>query len=230
MKKYNGNIHSSENQRILGKLVDREVLMCGTDIVEYSLRNFYDTQDAPFTYDDIENYYKKVCPDCNGALEEIDKDEIEVQHKWVCENCGEQFDTKDEAMNCCYADEEELEESEMVREVYICPFCEDEYETEEEAKDCICHYRETFYKCYDCDKYVLESEAEEETNEAYEWWFVTGWFAEKLAQHGEMVIQGYHNVWGRTCTGQAILLDYVIGQIAAEMEILDGQAHDWSKY
>ena len=102
--------------------------------------------------------------------------------------------------------------------------------TEEEAKDCYCHFRETIYKCTGCDKYVIESDADKVANEAYEWWFVTRWFAEKLAAHGEMVIQGWHNVWGRTCTGQAILLDYVIGKITEEMGILDGQEHDWSKY
>ena len=44
-----------------------------------------------------------------------------------------------------------------------------------------------------------------------------------------MVIQNGHNVWGRGSTGQAILLDWVVAQIAIEMEILEGQANDWSK-
>lgn len=231
--KYEGNVHSTTNQEILRKLVDREVLMCGTDIVEYSLRNCYETEDAPFTYYDIENNYRKVCPECNGELEEIEEDDIEVEHKWICQNCGERFSTKEEAMNCYYADEEDredLDEEDMIREAWICPFCDDEFDTEEEARKCICHFRETLYKCTDCDKYVLESDADEDANEAYEWWFVTGWFAEKLAEHGEMVIQGWHNVWGRGCTGQAILLDWVIAQIAMEMGILEGQEHDWSKF
>ena len=46
--------HSTTNQEILRKLVDREVIMCGTDIVEYSLRNCYETEDAPFTYDEMD--------------------------------------------------------------------------------------------------------------------------------------------------------------------------------
>ena len=68
--------HSTTNQRILDKLVDREVIMCGTDIVEYSLRNCYETEDAPFTYDDIENKYRKVCRECNDELGEIEESEI----------------------------------------------------------------------------------------------------------------------------------------------------------
>lgn len=227
--------HSTTNQKILGKLVDREVIMCGTDIVEHILRNCYETEDAPFTYDDIENNYRKVCSDCGCELEEIEEDEIEVIHKFQCVCCGENFDTYEEAQKCCYDEEDEdtsIEDYE-VKEIWICPFCEDEHETEDEARGCICHYEETLYKCtgYNCDKYVLESEADEEANEAYEWWFVTGWFAEKLKEHGEMVIDtGWHYVWGRSCTGQAILLDWVIGKIAEEMGILEGMEHDWSKY
>ena len=45
--------HSTTNQEILRKLVDREVLMCGTDIVEYSLRNCYEPEDAPFASHDL---------------------------------------------------------------------------------------------------------------------------------------------------------------------------------
>ena len=45
-----------------------------------------------------------------------------------------------------------------------------------------------------------------------------------------MVIRGWHNVWGRGCSGQSILLDWVVGKIAEEMGILEGMEHDWSKY
>ena len=53
----------------------------------------------------------------------------------------------------------------------------------------------------------------------------------KLKEHGEMIIDtGWHYVWGRGCSGQAILLDWVVGKIAEEMGILEGMEHDWSKY
>ena len=68
------------------------------------------------------------------------------------------------------------------------------------------------------------------TVEALEHWAVTGWAAEKLREKGEMVGELFDlTIWGRTCTGQAIHLDCVWGQIAASMGILAGQAHDWSK-
>ena len=52
-------------------------------------------------------------------------------------------------------------------------------------------------------------------SEAYEHWIVSDHLATKLEAEGEMVSRDIHGltVWGRTCTGQAILLDYVISQI-----------------
>ena len=71
---------------------------------------------------------------------------------------------------------------------------------------------------------------EPHTHEAYEHWIVTEWLARKLEEHGQITGEFFGlPIWGRCTTGQAILLDYVIGQIAAEEEILEGQKYDWSK-
>lgn len=67
-------------------------------------------------------------------------------------------------------------------------------------------------------------------SEIYEYWLISEYLAEKLREHGEAVFEYYGlTVWGRTTTGQAILLDGVIRKIAREMEILPGQRYDWSK-
>lgn len=221
------------NQKILRDFVDREVNTCVTDIVEYILQSQLETgsANAPFSEDDIKNRYRKTCSKCGGDLEEIEPEDVEIQKRWVCESCGERFDTKEEALNCCYSEEDRkgLEEADMVREVWYCPFCDEEYDSEEEARDCSCTYNEKLYRCENCGEYFTESDAYEEVNEAYEWYFVSNYLANKLEQHGEMVIKGWHNIWGRGCSGQAIYLDGVIGQIAEEMEILDGQANSWAK-
>lgn len=54
-----------------------------------------------------------------------------------------------------------------------------------------------------------------DNTEALEHWFVTDWLADKLEDQGEMVIKDFHGltIWGRTCSGQAILLDGVIASI-----------------
>ncbi|PRY29760.1 hypothetical protein CLV58_12522 [Spirosoma oryzae] len=78
------------------------------------------------------------------------------------------------------------------------------------------------------DIYDLEK-ADPKYPEVYEWWMVDSWFAEKLKAKDEVIIEAYNNTyWGRQATGQAILLDNVIGEIASDMQILAGQANSWS--
>jgi len=70
--------------------------------------------------------------------------------------------------------------------------------------------------------------AETETQEIYEWWLVSNFLARKLEKYGEPILRMHNNIWwGRTCTGQAILLDHVISQICSEMGILEGQENEW---
>lgn len=70
---------------------------------------------------------------------------------------------------------------------------------------------ETFCLEFDVD-------ADEYENEVYEHWVVSSWLADKLAERGEATreVCGV-TIWGRCCTGQAIGMDYVIQQIAAEL-------------
>ena len=57
-----------------------------------------------------------------------------------------------------------------------------------------------------------------EIKEIFEWWVVSDWLAKRLEAHGEpLLINNYGTWWGRTCTGQAILLDFVIEQIYDEL-------------
>jgi len=73
-----------------------------------------------------------------------------------------------------------------------------------------------------------EERIEPYDREVLEHWIVTKWFAEKLQEHGEIVAELFDFwVWGRCCSGQAILLDGVITEIASEMEILAGQKNEW---
>ncbi len=54
-----------------------------------------------------------------------------------------------------------------------------------------------------------------EYREIFEYWTVTGWFADKLLALGEAVIKDWNglHIWGRATTGQAIYMDYVIEKI-----------------
>lgn len=63
----------------------------------------------------------------------------------------------------------------------------------------------------------------------YEHWIVSKYLARKLEQHGHRVLNDFFGmvIWCRPTSGQAILLDGVISEICAEMEILEGQRHEW---
>ena len=76
-------------------------------------------------------------------------------------------------------------------------------------------------------EYAKNNGWEPEYREVYEWWMVDGWLCEMLQQNGECVIDS-EAIWGRCTTGQAILLDYVITKICADLEILEGQRNSWA--
>jgi hypothetical protein len=61
---------------------------------------------------------------------------------------------------------------------------------------------------------------EPQRHEIYEHWIVSEWLAAQLEQRGEVVERDFHGltIWGRACTGQAILLDEVICAIYDELQ------------
>ena len=62
-----------------------------------------------------------------------------------------------------------------------------------------------------CEECYEESQTPQEI---FEWWLVSNWLGRKLLMVGEPLIDnGFGTWWGRTTTGQAISLDYVINSI-----------------
>lgn len=56
------------------------------------------------------------------------------------------------------------------------------------------------------------------TREVFEHYVVSGWLGDKLKAHGEIVVEIFNmTIWGRCCTGQAIMLDGVIEEIYREL-------------
>ena len=84
--------------------------------------------------------------------------------------------------------------------------------------------------CPECEKAGHIEELDSQPQEIFEWWIVTEYLYRKLKEKEEPVLEwGNNYYWGRTCSGQAILLDHVISEICEEMEILDGQTNSWNK-
>lgn len=58
--------------------------------------------------------------------------------------------------------------------------------------------------------------------EIYEWWLVSDWLAEKLQQIDEVILSSdVHSYWGRSCTGQAIILDGTIQRIVEKQNLTE---------
>lgn len=74
------------NQRIKGQFVSREVLACISDFSDHLFA--WDDGDKYAIYDEFENYYAKVCPEC-GDTYGFEEDESEDgEAVWRCRSCG----------------------------------------------------------------------------------------------------------------------------------------------
>lgn len=89
---------------------------------------------------------------------------------------------------------------------------------------------EDHFFCDVCEEEVNSNDVVNNPQEIYEWWIVTSFLYEKLKAQGEPVLEWGNNCyWGRCTTGQSIMLDYVIGRICEDIEILDGQKYSWAE-
>lgn len=204
---------SVNNQHILDKLVDREVYCCMTSEMDYMLGRIwqYDNNN-PFDESDYEKLLVKCCSDCDSSygfeeltVSDLKEDDIETGFGYI-------DDLGDEA------------------EGFACPICGAVFQTAKQAKDC-CDANETIYRCQNCGKLLSEEEYEQldmRCEEVYEWWAVSQWFGEKLAEHGCVVIESWgKSYWGRSTTGQSISLDSCVIEIAKDMGILEGMECEW---
>lgn len=185
--------NDGQNQNIKAKFVEREIYCNVNTLVEYCLLMAEHNSQAPFGYDDIENFYTV---NTENVIREIvsDFDDKADEFKAYSNDRGtfnrRVKNSSDFNVFLNSLDNDELQE-----------FCEQfDYEF-----------------------------PESEPVEIFEWWAISGWLYDKLNELGYPVLDaGSCKVWGRTTTGQAILLDGVIGRICANMEILEGQANSWA--
>jgi len=79
----------------------------------------------------------------------------------------------------------------------------------EEVIETMCTYRNDYE----------DDGGEPELIEALEFWIVTDWFGDKLKERGEIVNEDFLGfcIWGRTTSGQAISLDWVVQDILKDI-------------
>lgn len=204
--------NSNKNQDIKSKFVEREVYCNVNQMVEYILSTGYENASAPFTYDDIENYYTyPECGDFEGGTEDDKNDFLENKQEEADELHEQIYDLEDELSELEERDDLDAEEME---------------EREGEIQDLIDAKELELSELQELIADVANIDSE--PSEIFEWWQVSDWLASKLEEQGECVISSF-GLWGRCTTGQAILLDGVISRICSEMEILEGQKNEWLK-
>lgn len=190
--------NDGQNQKIKGILIEREVYCNVGNMVEKLLSHAESSGDPLFTWDDVSNLYSY--PEWSGK--------VVGEDLYFGGGSESDKDTFLEEFTRLEDESAELLEKEEISE-----------ETHERNLELIDEAREEF-------KTATE---DQESAEIFEWWAVSNWFAEKLEGYGQSIIDaGSVKVWGRRTTGQAILLDYVITCIAADMGILEGQENSWA--
>ncbi|RYC69591.1 hypothetical protein [Spirosoma sordidisoli] len=222
MSAYTGDVNSIINQDIKSKFVGREVFCNVNTMVDYILKKSHEDGDAPFSYDDIENLIGPETVADNQFRYTIDLDErgeFKAHFDRINED-GEDGDTILEITNeeAAFLSDEgvDIRDGEAVAEYY--------FDLKGEVFGIKSWGSITILDATD----EVNMEAGEEY-EVYEWWAVSGWLYRKLKAAGYPVLDGGSvYLWGRTTTGQAILLDSAISQICIEMGILEGQSNQWT--
>lgn len=195
-----GHPDSEVNQRIRRRLVEREVLhnLCST--VEFVTQHGQDAEQID--YDELMDLLSGQDWEEPGRdrISDMDRDDLlEVLGAYGADLPGVDEDNEDDD-----ADEGGDLSDDQLRQMLI---------------ECIDGDWQDFCDAERIDPHELD---------VYEHWAVTSWFKNRLAEHGEITGELLDfDVWGRTCTGQAIALDHVIASIAAEMEILENQRNSW---
>ena len=222
-----GDMHSCKNQDICGKLVSREVGNCVSMLLDHFARHPEAIEGSDYTYEE------DILPLCE-ILEYQEAAEAEGWEEFIDDPDDTYINLSDrqivkvptwralcEEENLCEIDDKDEEDAEA--EAYP----EGWYRYDEL----------TFYNDADCERSQVDSwedlcdveNIEPYRNEVYEHWTVSDWFARKLRERGHPTGELFGlTIWGRCTTGQSILLDRVIGEIAAELQILEGQKCDWS--
>ena len=211
-------VWSSKNQRIISKFVDREVYSNVTDMVEFILQNSYGYAcgEAPFTNEDIENMYvdnSDEIEELNDKLEELQNKHEELDDRGM--ELDDEIENLESELEDIDNEEERLEFENKIdslkKDLQTIVTSQDVLSSDiEELEDKISD---------------LESE-QDEPNEVYCWYIVSPWLCDKLKGMGEVVIEN-ESLWGGGACGQSISLDWVIGDICKNMEILEGQQYEW---
>lgn len=172
---------------------ERDVLCCQSSLVSELINEEF----AGFTVDDIENTYRDASDwtveQCHDYLEDNGGDFPSCDDPWSM-NRDELVELLEGSAGIqCHP---EVSQEELLQAVLE--------SIDEEHLDGLDEWREAAQEC-----------SNDNPQEAYEWWAVSQWLCKELRALGEIVIDnGYGCWWGRGCTGQGMLMDGTLQDVA----------------
>lgn len=184
-------------EEVAERLQRNDVLACQSALVDTLLQS---GEADGFGVDDIENLY----PDPDDWSAEECK-------RYLDDQCSGEADYPDES------NPYSLDRAELVEELESLGIaCYDE-ETDETLADALLDSC-TAGDWGDVDDWREAVRDNAEPQEPLEWWLVSQWLAEDFDEIGEPLIRnGYGDWWGRTTSGQSMIMDGTLQQVAARL-------------
>lgn len=185
--------------------VNDNIISSMNEEVEYILNKSHEDNNAPFTWEDVENQisfnYEKAIDDILRAFEDVPYYNIDddTLYKDIEEDDQENIN---EFLDMVGIDDEDLKECSFG---FLYDKIKDKLEEldEDDIKELV----QDNYNILGLD----ESDYDEH-QEVYQWFLVSSWLCDELNEAGEVVISS-HNYWGRGTYGQSIELDGVMHDI-----------------
>ena len=213
----------NDTQELASKLVQQNVLCCVSTLVEGLLKVSGELDYKLFSdaFDIDQDDLTALCrrPDYETAARDFIFDDADVADlESIADDNGYWEDVVDGLVP------EVVEEEDGDNKGYFTysGACE-RYEDEDEAKEAAIEsvmpaIREAVWKITtDYEAICTAHGLDYEYTEALEYWAVSSWLAEKLAEKGESIAEVCGlTVWGRCTSGQAISIDSVIEAISVE--------------
>lgn len=210
------------DQRICRMLVDKEVYGNVNSMVEFILMQ--DSREAPFTWDDITNFY--AYPEHQDGKFYFEGG-TESEKEEYLEDLLDQMEAIDSEIQELDEQIDQINEDiDDIRGEFLANKRIDRIrDSINQIKDMI---EELETKRQELSDFYDEVDAlESEPQEVFEWWMVSRWLARKLEVMGHPVIVD-DEIWGKCTLGQAIYIDSTIRQIAEDAEILTCQQYQWT--
>lgn len=177
------NGRTQEKQDWIERVINNEILACQSSLVE---RLF---EENILNYDEVENIYINHSEEIGELEEEINELEDRVMDLEL------EMEDLDNDLSEIDDDDEDYQSS-----------------LQEKMDDAYQEYKSAKEKIEELKDRMSDLECKEsQPQEVYEWWLVTDWLGENLKELGEPILDSeYGTWWGRTCTGQAISIDYTM--------------------